>query len=141
MTNETDGVDIEGTDRKFDPTNAWDVLEYNRAMAAFIARERERVRIENANKNALLEQKRFGITRKVCSSDCTCSYCGNNDYSKEMKPGLNIPKQWWGFNSWWVWRREIDGHISVYYRCTPFWFLRRPQLAIRAMRDIFKFTL
>jgi hypothetical protein len=124
--------------RKFNHNNPKDVMAHDAALAAFEARERERTRIENANRNALLERTRFGITRKVCSPDCTCSYCGNNGYDKGMKPGLNIPKQWWVFNSWWVWRRDVEGSNVVYYCCTPFSFLRKPQLALR---DAFKWTM
>jgi hypothetical protein len=125
-------VFVEGDKRKFHSTNPRDVLEHNRALAEFEARERERERIRNQNANALLERKRFGVTRKVCSPDCTCSYCGGVhygvDYGKPMKPGINVPKQWWAFNSWWVWRRDMPSWIVVYYCFTPLSFLRTPQL-------------
>ena len=55
------------------------------------------------------------ICNETHKKDCTCSYCYG--YSK-LHYGLNIPKRWKEFNSWYVikyWKRS-------YFRWTNSWF-------------------
>lgn len=33
---------------------------------------------------------------------CSCSYCKSSPSHKKLKYGLNIPKNWKSWNSWWV---------------------------------------
>lgn len=120
-----DGIFLESDKRKFDHTNPWDVLEHNRALAAFEQRVQARVRTRLNTE----EKLRFGILKEVHVLECTCSYCGAHAYDTAMKFGLNIPEQWWAFNAWWVWRcPDLNNWSKVYLRCTPLSFIRTPQL-------------
>lgn len=48
---------------------------------------------------------------------CTCSYCKTTNTSKKLHYGLNIPKNWKAYNSWWV----IKYAKGKYIRWTNSW--------------------
>lgn len=49
----------------------------------------------------LLEVHRPGYQHTDPTHKCTCSYCGNT-YDKGLHFGLNVPKDLFAWNSWWV---------------------------------------
>lgn len=49
---------------------------------------------------------------------CSCSYCGNS-YDRGLRFGLNIPKDWTAWNSWWT----VKVWPKIYLRFT------RPRMA------------
>lgn len=119
-----DSVFVPADRRKFDHRVQRDVIEHDRQLADFERRVQDRIRTK-LNK----EEKTWYGLREVHVCECTCSYCGAHAYDKGMKLGLNIPKQWWAFNAWWVWRRpDLNNWSKVYLRFTPLSFIRTPQL-------------
>ena len=67
-------------------------------------------------------RKRFSIFRSTILIEwhtvkCTCSYCNSSYDHKKLHYGLNIPKHWWGWNSWYV----IKFLPRFYFRWTNAW--------------------
>jgi len=55
---------------------------------------------------------------------CGCSYCRGKH---KLHYGLNIPPQWWGWNSWYV----IKLWSRIYFRWTNRWFPRLKKINMK----------
>lgn len=65
----------------------------------------------------LIKNKFFWCLKETHASDCICSYCGNDFRKPTINYGLNIPKDWKSFNSWYV----IKYGRGKYIRWTNSW--------------------
>lgn len=108
---ESDLVPLDG--KRWNSNNQMDVIEHDRAQAAFEARRQSRI-FMNQNTTRRLP---LGVDKETHVDQCTCSFCGSNGYDNGMKKGLNIPYCWW--SGCWVWARNGDNNSKVFYRWWP----------------------